>query len=357
MQSIIKKGMDEYNSAFSIVENQIEFFRELEGLKFGMIKQSDLPLYTPFTSKFKIENNLDIIKTENELVFNKQLCSNLMEINFSLFEVFNISNIIKRQFLLDGRNSTDLSSFDFSLIIYLLKNRFQFDNLQKINIFINSSAVLDKFLVQDLDLSNVYLHVSTDVYQEKCDTLKSYDNIVVHVYDMDKLFLFDWESNKHSSVVYISNAESFVDRDFGKILESRILFKPIYDDNSQFFEDNVFVHEQDLLSSDFKLEEIVRNRIINYNDFGRLFIDMNGQYSTNTFINPLGEVSLDNFKEVLLNCHCSEASTWFKTRETVSPCSSCIYCELCPPITDYEHLFNKFNLCMIKDDIENIRHL
>lgn len=281
-----------------------------------------------------------------------------MEINFYLFGMFNINDITKRQFLMKSINSAHPNSSDFSLFAYLLKNRWQFENLQKINVFINSLVDLEKILVlfQEQDLSNVYLHVSTEVYEEKCNTLKFYNNIVVHIYDMDKLFLFDWGSNNHKAIVYISNAESFVHRDFGKIMESQIAFKPIYDDNYQFFEDNVFVHEKDLLDSDFKIEEIIRNRIINYSDFGRLFIDIHGQYSTNTFINPLGKISLGNLKEVLLNCHSSETSTWFKTRETVSPCSSCFYCELCPPITNYEHLFNKFNLCKIKSDMEIARN-
>lgn len=67
VKSIIKKGIDEYNSAFSITENQVDFFNTLESLNFGIIKQSELSLYNPFTSKFKIENSLDIIKEEMSL--------------------------------------------------------------------------------------------------------------------------------------------------------------------------------------------------------------------------------------------------------------------------------------------------
>lgn len=91
----------------------------------------------------------------------------------------------------------------------------------------------------------------------------------------------------------------------------------------------------------------MRNKEINAVDFGRIVIFNDGQYCTNNLLPSLGNVKNDDIRQMLINCISSENSTWFLTRNNLPKCKDCIYNQLCPPVSNYEHVIEKFNLCNI----------
>ena len=164
---------------------------------------------------------------------------------------------------------------------------------------------------------------------------------------MHRLNLFN---KNHKIIVKVSN-EFMVDEVMKFIdLIDNVNIDPLFQDNVSFFERNVFVEENDLLETNQKIENLVRNATLNYNDFGRLLIDISGNYTTNQYCNAMGVMNTDNFIEVMWNCINSKNSTWFLTRDKVTPCKECHYCDLCPPISGLEYLIDQFNLCHINDE-------
>jgi len=44
-------------------------------------------------------------------------------------------------------------------------------------------------------------------------------------------------------------------------------------------------------------------------------------------------------KEFFLN------KSWLRIRKDVEPCNVCVYNAICPPISNYEYVLNRFDLC------------
>ena len=43
-----------------------------------------------------------------------------------------------------------------------------------------------------------------------------------------------------------------------------------------------------------------------------------------------------------------KGKSWWKLRTNIKPCNNCLYNLLCPPISNYEYVIGKYNLCNIK---------
>lgn len=92
--------------------------------------------------------------------------------------------------------------------------------------------------------------------------------------------------------------------------------------------------------------KILRNGIINTFDFGKIFVDSNGDMGTNFYGKPIANLGKQDLVESLLECY-NENSTWFLTREKLTPCNTCNYCDICPSISGLEYIIDQFNLCHI----------
>ena len=118
--------------------------------------------------------------------------------------------------------------------------------------------------------------------------------------------------------------------------------------NISFFKNNVFVNKRDILYSKYNVEKLISNRYINSNFFGRLIIDTKGNIYSNINKKKIGNVVTDSFHKIIYS-EINQRSAWFLTRHNVSPCNTCILNELCPPVSNYELSFQRFNLCKIVD--------
>lgn len=128
-------------------------------------------------------------------------------------------------------------------------------------------------------------------------------------------------------------------------IKNRII--PIYtEENIDFFYNYIYLNKEDILSTPWKKHQIFSNQNVNTNDFGKLLVESNGEIYTNVHYAPVGKWD-DEIKELVYN-QLKEESPWLRTRSKSSPCNECLFCDICPPPSNYELVIGKSNLCHIK---------
>jgi pseudo-rSAM protein len=122
-------------------------------------------------------------------------------------------------------------------------------------------------------------------------------------------------------------------------------FVPIFDKNNfTFFKENVFFNKEDLINFRTNQIQLFQNNEINMLDFASLILFPNGDSFTNINTNAIGNIHQNSIYDII-NSSFTQNGGWFLTRNKVNPCKDCEYNSICPPISNYERFFNKFNLC------------
>ncbi|MDR2084663.1 MAG: TIGR04150 pseudo-rSAM protein [Bacteroidales bacterium] len=119
---------------------------------------------------------------------------------------------------------------------------------------------------------------------------------------------------------------------------------PIYNkQNLQFFEENVFLEESDILSEVIEMRKIFCNQKLNSNFFGSLYFLPNGEVKANMNCPTIGYFQNQSIVELIYN-ELVNNTTWRRIRDG-EKCQECIYRFLCPPTSNYEIVLKKENLC------------
>lgn len=122
---------------------------------------------------------------------------------------------------------------------------------------------------------------------------------------------------------------------------------PLYTvDNLPFFKKYVYLEEEDIFSNVLSMREIFRNQKVNKNFFGKLFVDTDGNVRANMNNKVIGNIEQETIKNIVYKELMSN-SAWRKIRD-IEPCNSCLNKNICPPISNYELILGKYNLCRIK---------
>ena len=122
--------------------------------------------------------------------------------------------------------------------------------------------------------------------------------------------------------------------------------KPIYNgDNLQFFEDHIYLTEEDLKTPGLSKREVFAHQALNTNDFGKLTITADGKVYANPHFPALGTIE-DDIRELVYK-EMTEGKSWLRIRD-MKPCSDCVYQWLCPSPSNYELAIGKPNLCHVK---------
>lgn len=131
-------------------------------------------------------------------------------------------------------------------------------------------------------------------------------------------------------------------------LPDHVTLYPVYTGNNlQFFEENIFMTENDLRETEWNKREIFRNQTLNSNFFGKLIVMPDKKVYADANNPPLGSVS-DSVYESIFKAM-TENRAWMKIRNH-APCTTCVYQWMCPPPSNYEAVLEKPNLCCIKDE-------
>jgi len=116
--------------------------------------------------------------------------------------------------------------------------------------------------------------------------------------------------------------------------------------NLEFFKNFVFLTREEILASRPVQREVLSRQTLNELNYGMLVILTNGEVFANPNDPPLGNLQSGTLNQFIENEVLSGIS-WNRTRSQVTPCKTCIYRFLCPPISGYELLANRFNFCNV----------
>lgn len=124
-----------------------------------------------------------------------------------------------------------------------------------------------------------------------------------------------------------------------------VSFKPYYNGkNLDFFKENVFSRKEDLWLSKPGLKDIYTRMKVNTDHFGKVTVLSSGAVHANVTRGKIGVLGRDSLYDVVFK-EMYEGKSWRKPRSKVAPCKSCIYCFLCPPVSNYEYALKRHNLC------------
>lgn len=122
-----------------------------------------------------------------------------------------------------------------------------------------------------------------------------------------------------------------------------ITLVPIYDrTNLDFFESSVAITEEDRHEFVLSKQEIFRNQVLNHNYFGRLTILPDRSVYADVNDLPVGTLSSDIYDCIYSAMQKDHA--WMRLRNCM-PCVECVYKWLCPPLSNYEKVIGRPNLC------------
>lgn len=123
--------------------------------------------------------------------------------------------------------------------------------------------------------------------------------------------------------------------------------KPFYDGGSlDFFRDNVLITSESISESQPTMRDIFSRSAINSLNFKSLTVLSDKSVYANLNHSKLGNLSKSTIME-LIKKELERGVSWGRVRKNVSPCKSCAYNAVCPPVSNYEYVIGKYNLCRL----------
>ena len=116
--------------------------------------------------------------------------------------------------------------------------------------------------------------------------------------------------------------------------------------NLQFFKDAVFFAKDDVLDAGPNQRDIFTRMAINPLNYGKVTVCSNGHIYANVNTPRLGKLGKDSLHDIVYK-EITAGKSWRRTRKHVTPCKSCTFEFLCPPLSNYEYAIGRNNLCHI----------
>ncbi len=351
------------------IENEVletdkirDFIIEIEKNDFGYLLSNNKTLPIQFAPLINIqtENDQEIITKDNS--FNPLI--DIREISIHLNggpdnkQFSNLSkqiNCIHSELITDNLNFNQLSKFLLPIInvkslfkINLLGgNVLTYPYLEEVKVLllsIHQSTQICVYLLPHIVINNAVnikeildfqnlkfiFYLNPHLYKEFAEILPKYLPSSLMEYNL---------------IIESEDDLTFFDSIENNLIKSNLI--PLFNGlNFDFFEKNVFTDFDDIKAISISQNEVYQNKNINSYNFGKLVVLHNGDIYANLNKKMLGNIESSYAPEIILNEY-KIGESWFLTRLKVSPCKNCIYNFLCPPVSNYELLMNKFNLCHI----------
>ncbi|MCP4220441.1 MAG: TIGR04150 pseudo-rSAM protein [bacterium] len=156
--------------------------------------------------------------------------------------------------------------------------------------------------------------------------------------DVPKRFRFVVESERHlDEVEEVVGIHGLTD----------VLVLPYFNGaNRDFFQANVFSDRQSIFAEVVPQKEILARQAVNTTYFKQLTVLNDGRIYANVNMPCIGKLGKEHIFDILYR-QLNEGRSWTKVRKHVSPCRSCLYCSICPPIGNYEYALGRYDLCNI----------
>ncbi len=121
---------------------------------------------------------------------------------------------------------------------------------------------------------------------------------------------------------------------------------PIYTgDNLPFFEEYIYLSEDDIFSEPIEMRRIFCNQKLNSNDFGALTVLPTGECRVSLNTPTLGDLMQSSLLEILYK-ELTANTAWRKTRNSGKG-QKCFFQYLCPPPSSYEQVIGREDLCRL----------
>lgn len=307
-----------------------------------------------------VRNSISNINKDKELKGNNALISALREVTVYLNGTCSLECEkcldYSKQFLF-CRKSTIESSTDY---LELLMSNIGFFSNKTINICggnIFKFHFLDSFLERIKNINsriNLYIHymnidfniISKPLFKKICFVIlvDTINNNYALMNIVDKMKRLNYRYRVHCVV---ENEDAFdIITELEEKIESDIKLLPFYNNNEDFFRSNVYISYNELTTMKITKEMVFINQLINSNNYGKIFIMPDGSVFDSLNSNSIGNLK-NNSLEDIINKGVSIDSDWFKLRNGVEPCIKCEFSALCPPISTYEEIIGRNNLCVI----------
>ncbi|RPH32451.1 MAG: hypothetical protein EHM93_09360 [Bacteroidales bacterium] len=333
------KRIFENDYSTKITDSDVKEYKSLisrfEGNFFGGIYSSiDKPLI--LYPIINIQRNLRKFKTISSRDQGTDILENLLELSIHFKEnnsILKIDKII--QLIRDAENSS----------------------LKKINIYIDSYSTHKKeveILISFLKTAKIktYIEINIKDYYSFINDLpvtKSNElfalRVIIADYDFNEKIVGEKNvtlkfkmSNEEEYNYYTSKVSGRIDCDF------EIDFTKA---DAAFLRENLFLNEEDIQEIKLTKQNYDANKTLNRNLFGKLVIKNNTVYSGENSSNAIASLDNDiNLKQIIFDSLC-RSNDWFLIRNNVKPCKSCVYKNICPPISENEIQLKKYNLCNV----------
>lgn len=120
---------------------------------------------------------------------------------------------------------------------------------------------------------------------------------------------------------------------------------PLYDNNIEFFNKNIFLTSEEILGSQLSKRKIFAHQVINTLSFGHLIVMPDGLIYSNVNSKHIGKI--EDFNTDIIVKELKENHSWRRIRDS-KICKECLYEWLCPSPSDYEIVMKKDCICSNK---------
>jgi pseudo-rSAM protein len=249
--------------------------------------------------------------------------------DFPIKEVINILNLVEK----NGIGKVNFSGGDIFKYKHLqelmpILNNYNF----KKGFFIHNSHINNEtgIAVRELLKNDCHFNIFIDANTPIADTLIEDNNV-------EYIIIVDSEESLLKALNYTESHP-----------ELKINICPFFNkQNISFFEDNVFMDLDALISIPISKKAIFRRQTLNESFFGKLTILPNGDTYANMNEKSLGNTFGNNTINKMVYTEMKDGSSWFKIRNE-EPCADCCNKYLCPSPSNYEIIIGKQNLCHIQ---------
>lgn len=159
--------------------------------------------------------------------------------------------------------------------------------------------------------------------------------------------------DKHSYIFMVESVSNYKEseRINRKLNLHNVNYSPFFNGrNISFFKNNIYINKSNILTFKQSINELLLKRISNPNYFGKLILDSDCRIYTSFFSKSIGH--LGNFSEekeqIVYHLIENKNSDWIVNKFMKKPCSNCLYNFLCTPISNYEKVLKKINLCTLR---------
>jgi len=150
-------------------------------------------------------------------------------------------------------------------------------------------------------------------------------------------------------IFFIQNDEeySYLENILVDFPEESTVYLPYFNlKNLNFFKNNFYISREDIKNRKPEQRTIDGNSKINMDNFGKITIFPDGKVYANVMEPSLGNLKRDTIYDCIYR-ELIKGRSWFRVRKNVMPCKMCYFNLLCPPLTNYNRIIGKNNLCTI----------